>query len=123
MKTQVDSLQSSASISQAITSLGEIAAQISGAVAQTQGAVDSLDAVASDLKDGFDKASSCKKLAGLSKPLYVRSTTSSAVPRPGIDWSEKPPSIDSARARMFFRPCPAAVSSPLKPSPLSVIVT
>ena len=64
VKTQVDALQSSASISQAITSLGEIAAQISGAVAQTQGAVDSLDAVASDLKDGFDKASSCKKLRG-----------------------------------------------------------
>jgi hypothetical protein len=62
VKTEADTLQSSASISQAITSLGQIGAEIAGAVAQTQSAVASLDAVASDLKDGIDKASSCKEL-------------------------------------------------------------
>lgn len=64
VQRQADVLQSTTSISQAITSLGEIGAQISGAVAQTQSAVDSLDAVATDLKDGFHKAGSCKKLSG-----------------------------------------------------------
>jgi hypothetical protein len=44
------------------------------------------------------------------------------VPRPGAERSEKPPSIDSARARMFFRPCPAPCASPSKPSPSSLIV-
>ena len=29
------------------------------------------------------------------------------MPRPGSERSEKPPSIDSARRRMFRRPCPA----------------
>ena len=33
------------------------------------------------------------------------------MPRPGVERNEKPPSIDSARARMFFRPCPAASSA------------
>jgi hypothetical protein len=64
VKTQADALQTTTSISQAITSLGQIGAEIAGAVAQTQSAVASLDAVASDLKDGIDKASSCKELRG-----------------------------------------------------------
>ena len=41
------------------------------------------------------------------------------MPRPGVERSEKPPSIDSARARMFFNPWPASASSPSKPSPSS----
>ena len=35
---------------------------------------------------------------------YARSTTSSAVPRPGAETTRKPPPIDVARARMFFSP-------------------
>ena len=33
---------------------------------------------------------------------YARSTTSSAVPRPGAETSRKPPPIEAALARMFF---------------------
>ena len=40
------------------------------------------------------------------KSYYARSTTSRAVPRPGAELSRKPPPIDAARARMFFRPWP-----------------
>src|SRR5439155_3672318 len=54
---------------------------------------------------------------------YVRSTTSSAVPAPGLETSENPPSMLFARARMFFRPWPAATSSTSKPAPSSRIVT
>ena len=58
----MQTLQGSASLSQAITTLGTISTQVSGAVAETQSAVDSIGAVAGDLKDGFKNASSCKEL-------------------------------------------------------------
>ncbi len=62
VKSAVQTLQGSASLSQAITTLGTISTQVSGAVAETQSAVDSIGAVAGDLKDGFKNASSCKEL-------------------------------------------------------------
>ena len=53
--------------------------------------------------------------------VYVRRTTSSAVPKPGVLRTLKPPSIDDARARMFRKPCPAVGASGGKPSPSSSI--
>jgi ABC-type transporter Mla subunit MlaD len=51
-----------ANLSQAITTLGTISTQVSGAVAQAQSAADSIGTAASDLKDGFENADSCKEL-------------------------------------------------------------
>ena len=62
VQASVKSLQGSASLRQAIATLGTISTQVSGAVAETQGAVSSIEAVAGDLKDGFESASSCKDL-------------------------------------------------------------
>src|SRR6266516_5211913 len=53
----------------------------------------------------------------------ARRTTWSAVPRPGTETSRKPPPIEAARARMFFRPCPAAISDSSKPAPSSTTLT
>ena len=50
-----------------------------------------------------------RKLVDTGPYRYVRRTTSSAVPNPGREVSVNPPSMLSVRARMFFRPCPAAV--------------
>ena len=54
---------------------------------------------------------------------YARSVISSAVPKPGRLRSEKPPSIEAARSRMFLSPCPAPSRSLSNPEPSSSIVT
>src|SRR5437764_1456521 len=63
------------------------------------------------------------RAAAVGKGTYVRRTTSSAVPRPGVLRTLKPPSIDDARSRMFRNPCPAVARSAGKPSPSSSIAT
>jgi hypothetical protein len=59
---EVQQLQSGANVSQAISTLGEVGAQVSGAVTQAQSTLESIGALTDDLKSGVDKADSCKKL-------------------------------------------------------------
>ena len=63
VKASLQTLQGSASLTQAITTLGTISTQISGAVAEAKSAAQSVGAVAGDLKEGFAKADSCKELS------------------------------------------------------------
>jgi hypothetical protein len=62
VKAQADSLSESSSLSQAATTLASIAAEVSGVVEKAKSNLDSIGALASDLRDGFEDADSCQDL-------------------------------------------------------------
>ncbi|HUK94242.1 MAG TPA: hypothetical protein VLU96_04220 [Gaiellaceae bacterium] len=62
LKTTVDNLSSSGSITQAATQLSSSAGQLSSLTSQTQAALNSVKQTSSDLKKGFEDASACKDL-------------------------------------------------------------
>jgi hypothetical protein len=62
VKAQLTKLGGSSSLTELSTALATASTQLSGAVAQAQSSLDTLDTVAGDLKQGFDDADSCKQL-------------------------------------------------------------
>ncbi len=62
LKSAVDGLSTSTSVSQAATALSSSASQLSGLASQTQTALNSVQQTSSELKSGFQDASACKDL-------------------------------------------------------------
>lgn len=66
LKSNLSGVSSSTSASQALTSLQAASAQISPLLTQAKSTVSSLEQTSSDLKSGFQDASSCDSLTGSS---------------------------------------------------------
>jgi gas vesicle protein len=62
LQTSAKSLSSSGNLTQAATTLSAVAGQVSTFATQTQSAINSAKQTSSDMKKGFEDASSCKEL-------------------------------------------------------------
>lgn len=62
IQQEANALGGAGSLTEAVTSITSIAAEVSNGVARTKSTVDSLQNLNSELKNGFDHIDSCKKL-------------------------------------------------------------